>query len=94
LEERVEEGSAHGLVLAYLSGHFRIRSDFITHFILNTMDKSKNKSIWEQVKNEDKDWFFNFLEKKVRNLNKKMKEIERLEESDPKDLKQEQIGKI
>lgn len=39
------------------------------------------------MKNEDKDWFFNFLEKKVRNLNKKLKEIERLEEGDPKELK-------
>ncbi len=49
------------------------------------------KSIWEQIKAEEKDWFFQFMEKKVRNLNKKLKDIEKLEEDlkEKKELKPE-----
>jgi hypothetical protein len=38
------------------------------------------KTVWDSVKEDEKDQFFLALEKKVRNLNKKLKEIERLEE--------------
>lgn len=53
--------------------------------------KKSKSSIWEAVKAEDKDFFFNSLEKKKKNCFKKLKEIERLEEElkEDKELKPE-----
>ncbi|CAD8138207.1 unnamed protein product [Paramecium octaurelia] len=57
--------------------------------------QQKKQSIWDQVKNEEKDFYFNYLSKKSRNLQKKLKDIADLEElSKTKELKQEQVQKI
>lgn len=48
---------------------------------MNKQKQTKQaKSIFDVVKQEDRDLFFNSLVKKVRNLNKKLKDIEKLEE--------------
>lgn len=53
-------------------------------------------SLWEQVKAEEKDTFFVYLEKKARNQNKKLKDIEKLEDDkkNNKELKPEQVEKV
>jgi hypothetical protein len=57
--------------------------------------KKQPKTIWEQVHEQDKDYFFFYLEKKVRNLNKKLKDITQLEElSQTKELRPEQVEKV
>ena len=58
--------------------------------------KKQPKTIWEQVNETDKDVFFLYMEKKVRNINKKLKEIQQLEEAlaAQKELKPEQYEKI
>ena len=50
------------------------------------------ETIWDKVSKKDKDFFFTFLEKKVRAPHKKLKEIERLESMST--LRPEQIGKV
>lgn len=59
-------------------------------------NKKQPKTIWEQVNETDKDVFFLFMEKKVRNINKKLKEIQQLEEAlaTQKELKPEQYEKV
>lgn len=42
--------------------------------------QKKSKSLWDKVKQEDRDFFFNYLNKKVRNWTKKLKDIADLEE--------------
>lgn len=57
--------------------------------------KSAKKSVFETIKSEDKDFFIVSLEKKIRNTNKKLKDIEALETlSQEKELKPEQIEKL
>ena len=41
--------------------------------------KPQKKSVFDSIKPEDKDFFVISLEKKIRNINKKLKEIEALE---------------
>lgn len=41
--------------------------------------KASKKSVFDSIKTEDKDFFVTSLEKKIRNINKKLKEIENLE---------------
>lgn len=58
--------------------------------------QAKAKSVFDTVKPEERDFFFNYIAKKVRNNNKKLKDIEKLEEDkkNNKDLKVEQLEKI
>ena len=41
--------------------------------------KSHKKCVFDTIKTEDKDFFVVSLEKKIRNINKKLKEIDSLE---------------
>ena len=41
--------------------------------------KSSKKSVFDIIKPEDKDFFIISLEKKIRNINKKLKDIDALE---------------
>lgn len=41
--------------------------------------KVSKKSVFDTIHTEDKDFFIVSLEKKIRNINKKLKEIENLE---------------
>ncbi|KAM3137065.1 hypothetical protein pb186bvf_010793 [Paramecium bursaria] len=58
--------------------------------------KQQTKSVWELVKQEDRDNFFNFLDRKCKTSNKKLREIADLEEQQQqgKDLKPDQLQKI
>lgn len=51
--------------------------------------KKVEKSLFDNLKAEDKDFFIQSLEKKVRSLNKKLKEIKNLEieQKEGKELK-------
>lgn len=58
--------------------------------------KNEKQTIFDTLPETDKDFFIQSLEKKVRNINKKLKEIKQLEieRKEGKELKETQLQKI